>query len=206
MCSPSAAEPCCRQPHPAGASCTACVPRISNVDHVVAAFDYAAPGDLLLRRFKSGGQFVLAPVLARLMAQAVRTAHGSLPGATILVPVPSSRVALLRRGFNPAAELARYLGRELGLRWAPSLVRRQREGDQQASLPKSGRQCSASSLYACAYRVDGARIAIVDDVLTTGSTLASVASELRAAGASAVCGLVLARTPSLPQPRKRAWT
>jgi predicted amidophosphoribosyltransferase len=54
--------------------------------------------------------------------------------------------------------------------------------------------------------VDGARIAIVDDVLTTGSTLASVASELRAAGASAVCGLVLARTPSLPQPRKRAWT
>jgi len=170
--------------------------RIPDVDHVVAAFDYAEPGDLLLRRFKSGGQFVLAPILARLLAEAVRAARGPLPRTTILVPVPSSRAALLRRGFNPAAELARYLGRELGLDCVLSLVRREREGGRQASLPRPDRQRSASSLYSCARRIDGASVAVVDDVLTTGSTLGSIASELRAAGAGAVCGLVLARTPS----------
>jgi predicted amidophosphoribosyltransferase len=53
----------------------------------------------------------------------------------------------------------------------------------------------ASGLYACTASVDGATVAVVDDVLTTGSTLHGISLQLKAAGAVAVWGLVLARTP-----------
>jgi predicted amidophosphoribosyltransferase len=72
---------------------------------------------------------------------------------------------------------------------------RTHEGVKQTSLSRVQRAQSAQRLYRCARRVDGAHIAVVDDVATTGSTLHSIAREFKAAGAASVCGLVIARTP-----------
>ncbi|MBP6018525.1 MAG: ComF family protein [Burkholderiaceae bacterium] len=164
-------------------------------DRVVAAFDYHEPGDLLIHRLKSQRRFSMAPMLAELLAQAIRQAPLPLPKNTILLCVPASRASVLRRGFNPAAAVARSLASQLGLPYQPQLLRRAREGAKQAQLSRTERARSTQSLYACTRYVPGAHIAVVDDVLTTGSTLQGIARQLRAAGAASVCGLVVARTP-----------
>lgn len=178
-------------------SCPDCQARRPAFDRLIAAFDYDNPGDLLIHRFKHDC-FVDAPMLAGLLADAVRQAALPLPPATILVPVPSSRAAILRRGFNPAAEVARYLARDLGLACKPWLLRRSREGVRQAYLSKPERMRGAEHLYCCPVSVPQAAIAVVDDVITTGSTLHAIAGLFKRAGAASVYGLVLARTPRPP--------
>lgn len=164
-------------------------------DRLIVAFEYAAPGDALVRQFKSARHFVLAPMLASLLANAVRNAAPVPSRNTIVVPVPASCAGIVHRGFNPAAEIARYLARQLGMRYRPGLLRRVREAPRQASLPRAERMRSVLSLYDCPQRVDGLDIAVVDDVITTGSTLNSIARVLKDAGAASVCAVVLARTP-----------
>ncbi|AEC21097.1 hypothetical protein PT7_2557 [Pusillimonas sp. T7-7] len=176
-------------------ACPDCTQHTPAFDRVIAAFDYAAPGDLLIHRLKVQRQFTSANMLAGLLADAVRATQPVLPEQLVLVPVPASRTALLRRGFNPAAELAYSLARRLQRPCRPGLVIRMREGVKQSQLGRSARMHSVQSLYACPRSLHGAHIAVVDDVLTTGSTLHSIAQALKAAGAASVWGLILARTP-----------
>ncbi|SHI27164.1 ComF family protein [Pollutimonas bauzanensis] len=176
--------------------CPDCAPRPPAFDRAIAAFDYAPPGDLLIHYLKTGRRFTSAGMLAGLLADAARRAAPPLPGHAILVPVPASRASIMERGFNPAAEVARCLSRQLGLAYRPELLLRAREGRRQTRLKRRERASGVRSLYACPRPVPGAAIAVVDDVLTTGSTLHSIAQEFRAAGAASVCGLVLARTPA----------
>jgi ComF family protein len=164
-------------------------------DRVIAAFDYASPGDLLIHQLKRQGRFISARMLAGLLADAVNRSEPRLCGATILVSVPSSRAAVLRRGFNPAAEVAQSLSRRLRLAYRPEWLVRIRDGESQTRLNRRERSLHAQSLFRCAGDVTNRDIAVVDDVLTTGSTLHSIAHALKAEGAASVCGLVLARTP-----------
>ncbi|WP_353153309.1 ComF family protein [Pollutimonas bauzanensis] len=184
----------------AAMQCPDCVQRLPAFDRVIAAFDYAAPGDLLIHYLKAGRRFTSAAMLAGLLAQAVRHATLALPDDAILVPVPASRASIRERGFNPAAEVARCLARQLGMACRPGLLLRAQEGRRQTHLGRIERVSSSLALYSCPMRVDGAAIVVVDDVMTTGSTLHSIAQVLKAAGAASVCGLVLARTPYVSRP------
>ncbi|HUH59471.1 MAG TPA: ComF family protein [Candidimonas sp.] len=185
---------CCLALGGAG-TCPDCAARTPAFSGIVAAFDYAMPGDLLIHQLKVEHRYATAGALARLMADAMRCAGIALPAHTILVPVPASRASIRRRGFNPAGEIARCLARRLDLPCRPMLLRRMQEGGRQTHLTRRERSRSAAGLYACTQRLDGRCIAVVDDVLTTGSTMHSIALELRAAGAASVLGLVAARTP-----------
>ncbi len=176
-------------------ACPDCSARAPAFDRVIAAFDYASPADLLIQQFKQAHRFSHARVLADMLAQAVLAQNPALPRHTIMVPVPASRAALRRRGFNPAAELARSLACRLPYALRPGLLQRVRDGVGQTGQSRAERMCSVAHLYHCPKRVENASIAIVDDVLTTGSTLHSIAREFKAAGAGYVCGLVAARTP-----------
>src|SRR3546814_9976041 len=73
-------------------------------------------------------------MLAAMLADTVVAASPSLPKGVVLVPVPASRAAILRRGFNPAAEIARCLSTQLRLPCRPGLLRRTREGVRQTHL------------------------------------------------------------------------
>jgi len=175
--------------------CPDCTVRAPAFDAVAAAFDYAGLGELLVRQFKAQRRFGHARFLARMLADETVARWGVLPGNTILVPVPASRSSIVKRGFNPAAELARFLAPRLGLRHCPELLVRRLDGKRQTHLQRRQRLDNASGLYACTRPLGGACVAVVDDVMTTGSTLDGIASQLKEAGAAQVVGLVLARTP-----------
>jgi len=137
-------------------------------------------------------------MLAYLLARALdRSAAGKtvLKAGTLLVPIPSSDASLRKRGFNPAAELARGLGAFLGHPVRRDILRRVREGARQATRHRVARLHAAQGLFVCERVLTGVPIALVDDVMTTGSTVNAAAQALLRAGASDVTVLVAARTP-----------
>ena len=115
-------------------------------------------------------------------------------GIDAIVPVPLAPRRERRRGFNQAREIARVVAAALGVPVADGLVRRTRETSPQASLSAAARLVNLRD----AFRVrEGeavpAHVLVVDDVTTTGATLAAVASALRAGGAERVFALAIAR-------------
>jgi ComF family protein len=164
-------------------------------ERIVAAFDYASPGDILVRQWKVNLRYTHVRLMADLVMQAVQTAQLSLPASTILTAVPSSASSILHRGFNPSAELARQLSRHLSLSLRPGLLRRESQGDKQAGLTHSERASNVMGLYRCMHSLQGQVVLVVDDVLTTGATLDAIARTLKRAGAGRVFGVVAARTP-----------
>lgn len=177
--------------------CSDCRATAPAYQRIIAAFDYDAPGDMLIHRFKAERCFALAPVLSGLLADAVRCASPALPAQLVLVSVPASRQGVVQRGFNPSAEIAQGLAHCLCLPHRPQYLSRFADGHKQATLGRDRRMMGTAGLYEVHGDVRGAHIALVDDVLTTGSTLHGIARLFRRAGAAAVYGLVLARTPVL---------
>src|SRR5690606_15863317 len=178
-----------------GLRCPDCAALSPAFDRVVAAFDYAPPVDQLIWQLKNASSFHHARFMAASLADAVRCAEPPVEGITIMLPVPSSRRALRRRGFNPAGEIARQLASRLGVVYRPGLLHHRGEGTSQKQLGRAARTGPKPGRYLCSGRVDGAVVAVVDDVLTTGATLHAVAQALKGAGAASVVGLVVARTP-----------
>lgn len=175
-------------------SCPDCMTTPASFDGIIAAFDYDAPSSLLIHRLKVQRRFTDVPMLAGLLADAVRQSGRELPSGLVLVPVPAGARSVRLRGFNPAAEIARGLARRLDRPCRPGVLRRVHGGPRQATLSREARMVATAHLYQVAADVRGARLAIVDDVLTTGSTMHSIARMLKRAGAVSVHGLVLART------------
>lgn len=190
-----------------GSACAACLARPRAFCRTVAAFDYAPPADTLILMLKTQMRLSMAPVLARLMAEVLMAdvlradvlraegAHALSPPGLLLVPVPASRASLRQRGMNPAAEIARSLAVELALPPPRHLLTRRRDTPRQATLDRRARQQGTAGLFVCPHPLPGRHVAVVDDVMTTGSTADAAAAALRAAGAASVTVLVAARTP-----------
>jgi predicted amidophosphoribosyltransferase len=158
--------------------------------------------DRALTTFKFSGRIGLAPAIGGLLAE--RWQRGDLPALRelhCLAPIPLSPGRLADRGFNQAhliarAMLARLRGRHPGPLPAlrPTLLSRLRETPPQSLLQLPARQANLDHGFHAAGPLDGLRIGVVDDVMTTGSTLQAAAVALKAAGARQVVNLVVART------------
>jgi len=174
--------------------CAVCVQRPTTYTRAVAGIYFAAPGDQLMRGYKAQGQLTQAGLFARLLWRNMQSVCPSLPMLDALVPIPSSREAILQRGFNPAGEIARELA---GLSRVPlrgGWLRRTRDTPSQKTLNWRARQQSVRGLYRAQVSPRCGWVGLVDDVLTTGSTLEEASGALLRAGAQGVVALVAART------------
>jgi ComF family protein len=137
--------------------------------------------DALVSRFKYGGALHYGALLGRLLAEACQASR--VDG---LVPVPLHRARLAERGFNQAQELARPVGRALGVPVLTGLCSRPLAAPPQAGLRARQRYRNLDGAFAVTTEAAGRRLAIIDDVLTTGSTARAVAGALLDAGAVSV--------------------
>jgi ComF family protein len=167
----------------------------------VAAVSFEGEAAEWLRRFKypEPGLFGLDPaaeaVATALVAEAGRRVPGPAPG--LIVPVPLHPRRLRQRGFNPAATLAAALGRDRGLPVDPAALARVRNTPSQTQLPRTRRAENVSGAFRARHRSLPERTWLVDDVVTTGSTLREAARSLRRAGARRIAAVCAARTPEI---------
>jgi ComF family protein len=177
-----------------GVRCTGCEARPKAFDRARAACLYDEHSRDLILQFKHADRLDLARLfslwLGRAAAELVETADA-------VVPVPMHPLRLIRRRYNQAAEIARPLARRAGLAYWPGALKRRRAGESQAGKSGAGRRRNVQGAYDCApgweKRVEGRRILLVDDVMTTGATLEACAKALTRAGAAGVDVAVIAR-------------
>lgn len=181
---------------PGSKLCGACLANMPAFDCTVVAADYALPVDQLVLQLKFGHRLALAPLCARLLHQAVLRDTGFVRPA-LLCPVPLGPQRLRTRGYNQALEIARPLARLLAVPLAPRLLARVRDTAAQSSVAPAQRRQNIAGAFAVrdAALVAGRHIGIVDDVMTSGSTLNELAAMLKRHGATRVSNLVFARTP-----------
>ena len=168
----------------------------------LVAYAYAPPVSTLVHWMKFEGSLPAARTLGALLTDAVLEARMPRPDA--IVPVPLHAGRLRARGFNQALELARPLARRLGCPLLPRVCRRVRATHAQSRLAGLAER---RRNVADAFRVERPlahlpRVAVVDDVLTTGATVDAVARALRGAGVARVMIWVCAgRSPGRRETR-----
>jgi ComF family protein len=169
----------------AGAICGRCLSQPPHYDATFAALGYAFPADALVHALKFRGELALAPFLASLLSEKT-----SASGVDCVVPVPLSTARLRERGYNQAVEIARHLGGRLEI----ESCSRERDAPPQAGLDREARQRNVRGAFRCNRSFAGERVAVVDDVMTTGATLDALARALKDAGAASVVNWVVCRT------------
>lgn len=181
---------------PGQPTCGACLRDPPSLDECVAASDYDWPWSACIARFKFGGEAGWAAPLAAVLARHPRTPH-LLDTADLVLPMPLSAERLRERGFNQSLELARRLAPG---RCDAHLLLRPVHTSPQAGLSRHDRLRNLRGVFAVApssaSAVRGRTVLLVDDVMTTGASLAAAAQVLRQVGAARVNALVLARTPA----------
>jgi ComF family protein len=181
--------PLCAMPSPGASVCGACLTRPPAFDATLAVWSYEFPVDRLVQSLKYLGNL---PV-ARLFGDALARRVGErISQVDLFVPMPLARERLRARGFNQAVEIARSLPRRAGIAHAD--IERVRDTASQTDLPYVDRARNVRGAFACGRALDGLRVAVIDDVMTTGATLAELAGTLKKAGAARVENWVIART------------
>jgi predicted amidophosphoribosyltransferase len=175
---------------------SALVPRPVRVERIGpgiatwAALDYAETAARLIRAFKDEGRTDAAGVLGPALRHALAAACAELDGAAPreVAVVPSTAAARRVRGYDPVRLLVRRAG------FAPANVLRAHPRADQAALGREARRVNSEGSFAARGRLDGRCFVLVDDVVTTGSTLADAVRAIRHAGGSVDAIAVLART------------
>ena len=194
-------SPMCRRcglpfPHDVGpaAECAACVADPPPWERARAVFAYDETSRGLVLGFKHSDRLHAAPAFGRWLARAGAELAGE---ADIVAPVPLHWLRLALRRYNQAALLAQALVATAGGTCIPDVLKRTRRTPTQGKLSRGERLKNVAGAFGVRPRhrdrVEGKRVLLVDDVLTTGATARACAKALLAAGASAVDVVTLAR-------------
>ena len=183
------ADPCpaCGLPRPCGV-CAAEAPGWQ-LSGLRAPFVYAPPLSRFVQRLKYRRERWLGPILGDLLA----VGAGPMQ-VDALVPMPLHPARLRLRGYNQADELAQRVAACLGVKLLTAGIRRVQNCTPQTELGRARRLGLDRSVFGVSRRLGGMRLAVIDDVATTGASLNALAGALRSAGARHVEALVLARS------------
>lgn len=182
--------PQCAIPTPDGQRCGGCLKRPPLFDHSVAAFSYAFPINQSIQALKYNSRLAIAQMLGQYLAQAAKTC----PPPDLLIAMPLHPARLRERGFNHASEIARAVAQSLSLKLDLNCCQRVRDTPPQVALTYEQRRRNVRGAFTCDSSVAQKRIALIDDVMTTGTSLDELAATLKRAGACEVSCWVAART------------
>ncbi|HEY7642677.1 MAG TPA: ComF family protein [Steroidobacteraceae bacterium] len=186
----------CAQPLPAGSAgadmCGECLRDPPPFCRSFVPYRYAYPLDHLVRGLKFRNELACGRVLGELFGRSALARREPLPQA--IVPVPLAPRRYRARGYNQASELALAIRRITGAVVRTDVVIRRRETAEQAGLDRQARRRNVRGAFAAVAPLHARSVAILDDVVTTGSTVRELAAVLQQAGAGQVAVWAIART------------
>ena len=184
--------PVCALPTLSSMTCGRCLAHPPPFDATISAFVYAFPVDRLIHAFKYQGRLPLAEWCARSILAACEKRPAS--HVTRLIALPLSAERQRERGYNQATEIVRVIASQTGMGVVSRGIRRVRASPPQAALPWNERARNVRGAFECDVDLSGLAVAVIDDVMTTGASLAEFAKTLKGRGASRVENWVVART------------
>ncbi|HSC46950.1 MAG TPA: ComF family protein [Gammaproteobacteria bacterium] len=182
-------HPCprCAAPLPPDADvglCGNCLKSPPAWDEAKSPLAYAYPLDKLVQRFKFDGDLATGRLLGELLAEYLAAGGGEKPDC--IVPVPLHVARLKERGFNQAVELAQPVSKRLKVPVRLDVCERVRATEIQSKLDATERKKNLKDAFAVKRSVDGRHVAILDDVVTTGTTVEMLAKLLKESGAARI--------------------
>lgn len=173
--------------------CGECLTHPPHFDTAQAHFLYEGAIRDLIHSFKYNQLTHLRYPLALLALEGIHHVHDP----QLIIPVPLHRSRLRQRGFNQAVLLGKVLSSQLSLPMMPDALIRTRPTEPQIDLSAAERRLNVKGAFSVSKpgAVAGKRILLLDDIMTTGSTMNECARELKNAGATMVIASTIARTP-----------
>ncbi len=164
--------------------CGQCLKHPPHFDRVICGYQYRPPLTSLIHGLKFSGRLQHARILTDLITTSVSGNQSTLPDC--LIPVPLYRKRTRQRGFNQALELARLLSRQLAIPLDYQCCIRQQATEAQRGLDAKARRRNLRNAFAMVKPLPAKHLAIIDDVMTTGTTVNELARVLKGAGAESV--------------------
>ena len=179
-----------------GTVCGRCRNLAPAIDRIVSALVYEYPVDRLIAIAKFQGRVDSANALGELLASHLLGGlrSGDIVKPDFILPVPLHARRLAQRGFNQATEIARALTRSLNIPMRSTACRRIRHTVEQTRVDAAARAKNTRGAFRAIQNLSGKKVAVIDDVITTGSTALSVAGALHEAGARHIQIWTVART------------
>ena len=174
--------------------CGQCTQNSPHFDHSLAFFPYSQPFDYFVHAIKFRSKLAITSLLGQLMTQQIANTASmldELPDGLLPVPLHPSRQR--ERGYNQSLELARPIAKQLQIPLLNDLAQRTKATPPQSSLSLRQRRKNLKDAFAINYSVKDRHIAIIDDVMTTGTTVNALAKKLKQAGARRVSVWCLCR-------------
>lgn len=162
--------------------------------NTIVCGDYCPPLDEWVTALKYGRQWTLAKAMAAWLHDTLK--HHNAPMPDVICPVPMTPARLKKRGYNQTLLIAKALGKRLNIRVEPNVLMKVFDTPAQAGLNRESRMHALRGAFAVRKALpSGLRVAVVDDVITTGSTVQACWHALRKAGAGEVQCWAVFRTP-----------
>jgi ComF family protein len=173
--------------------CGKCQKQTPSFDRCYAPYSYGYPISGLISDLKFNERLYAGRLLSELLISFLETNRIELP--ELILPVPLHSTRLRERGFNQALELAKPIGRHFNIAVDSKSCKRIKATATQSTLDKKVRAKNMRGAFKIVQRLNCKHLAIVDDVVTTGTTASELAKTIKASGVQRVDVWALARTP-----------
>jgi ComF family protein len=174
--------------------CGVCLRKQPAFDHTIALCYYQQPLEKFISQLKFHRRLEYAKVLGSLLAERLTTFYENKTLPECIIPMPLHRKRLQERGYNQALEIARPIAKRLKLPLNTKHCQRIRATKAQSSLPAHQRRANIFQAFDIAKTLRARHVAIIDDVVTTGSTVAELSQALREVGVEKIDIWCCART------------